>query len=200
MLIYIIYTYIVYIIGKTPPVCGFMDEFVRIPEERIGVLIGPQGAVKREIEKKTGTRIEIDSESGEVEISSKKGDALQFYKAGDIVRAIARGFSPEHAFSLLKEGFILEIIKITEYAGKSEKAIAAKRARVIGKQGTAREEIERNTGCFVSVYGKTISIIGSTDKIEKAIKAVGMLIEGAKHSTAFGFLKNNKKKSDKFEL
>lgn len=177
-----------------------MDEFVRIPEERIGVLIGPQGNTKREIERKTGTRIEIDSESGEVEISSKKGDALKFYKAVNIVKAIARGFSPEHAISLLKEDFILEIIKITEYAGKSEKAIAAKRARVIGKQGSAREEIENNTGCFISIYGKTISIIGRADKIRNAEKAVGMLMEGAKHSTAFGFLKKNKNKSDKFEL
>ena len=177
-----------------------MDEFVRIPEERIGVLVGPKGAVKREIEKKTATRIEIDSESGEVEISSKKDDALQFDKAADIVKAIARGFSPEHALSLLNEDFVLEIIKITEYAGKSEKAVAAKRARIIGKQGTAREEIENDTGCFISVYGKTISIIGRADKIEKARKAVEMLMEGAKHSTAFGFLKKNKKKSDKFEL
>ena len=177
-----------------------MDEFVRIPEERIGVLIGLKGTVKREIERKTGTRIEIDSESGEVEITSKSNDALQVYKAADVVKAIARGFSPEHAISLLKEGFVLEIIKITEYAGKSEKAIAAKRARVIGKQGSAREEIEQDTGCFISVYGKTIGIIGHTDKIENARKAVEMLMEGAKHSTAFGFLKKDKKKSDKFEL
>ena len=177
-----------------------MDEFVRIPEERIGVLIGPKGAVKREIEKKTATRIEIDSESGEVELTSKSQDALKFYKAVDIVKAIARGFSPKHALSLLKEGFILEIIKISEYAGKSEKAISAKRARVIGKQGSAREEIERDTGCFISVYGKTIAIIGYAEKIENAKKAVEMLMEGAKHSTAFGFLKKDKKKVDKFEL
>ncbi len=177
-----------------------MDEFVRIPEERIGVLIGPRGLVKREIEKKTGTRIEIDSESGEVEISSKKGDAIQFYNAVAIVKAIARGFSPEHAISLLNDDFVLEIIKIVEYAGKSEKAIAAKRARIIGKQGAAREEIENTTNCFISVYGKTISIIGHTDKIGQARKAIEMLMGGAKHSTAFGFLKNNKKKSDKFEL
>lgn len=178
-----------------------MEEFTRIPSERIAVLIGTNGKVKKEIETRTKTRIVVDSETGEIEISgTSRTSGIDFYKAVGIVTAIGRGFSPENAIKLLKEGYVLEILKIPEFAGKSEKAISAKRARVIGKKGTARSEIEHKTGCVISIYGKTIAIIGKDEKIGKAKKAVQMLVEGAKHSTAFDFLKREKRDSEKFEL
>ncbi len=42
--------------------------YVRIPQERIGVLIGPGGETKRLIEQETGVKILIDSETGEVTV------------------------------------------------------------------------------------------------------------------------------------
>jgi rRNA processing protein Krr1/Pno1 len=40
----------------------------RIPHERLGVLIGSSGNAKRIIEKKFDVNIEVDSETGDVEI------------------------------------------------------------------------------------------------------------------------------------
>jgi len=75
---------------------GEQEEFVRIPKERVAVLIGKKGKTKREIEERTGTRIEVDSETGEVFITSteKTRDPLAVWKARDVVLAIGRGFSP----------------------------------------------------------------------------------------------------------
>ena len=82
---------------------------VNIPRERIGVLIGPKGSVKRRIEDELGVKLTIDSESGSVRIELKKppeegGDPVALFKARDVVEAIGRGFSPEKAFKLSRMG------------------------------------------------------------------------------------------------
>ncbi|MFA6268287.1 MAG: KH domain-containing protein, partial [archaeon] len=153
-----------------------MEEIIRIPEERIGVLIGPSGAVKKKIAKLTKCNIEVNSEDGEVTVD---GEGEKYFQAIDAVKAIARGFSPERAFTVFKDDFMLKIIDITEFAGKNPSNQKAKKGRVIGKEGKARAEIEKKTHCLISVYGKTVAIIGLASEVEGAIKAVEMLLEGA---------------------
>jgi ribosomal RNA assembly protein len=172
-----------------------MEEIIRVPEERIGVLIGPEGSTKKKIEKQTKTKMEIDSKEGEVIVS---GDGENYFKAIDIIKAIARGFSPERAFTLQKDDYLLKIIDITEYAGKNSSTQKAKRGRVIGREGIARMEIEKQTHCLISVQGKTVAIIGLAGEIEQALHAVEMLLQGAKHETMEGFLLGGKK--ERFEL
>ena len=68
------------------------DEFryeLRIPKDRIGVLVGPGGQIKRAIEREAKVRLEIDSKEGEVTISSD--DGLNIFIAKEVVRAISRG-------------------------------------------------------------------------------------------------------------
>ncbi len=172
-----------------------MEELIKIPEERVGVLIGPDGSTKRKIEKKTKTKMEIDSGEGEVTIT---GEGEEFFKAVDVVKAIGRGFSPERALTLLKDDYLLKIIEITDFAGKNPSNQKAKRGRVIGRDGMARQEIEKKTHCLVSVYGKTVAIIGLANEIETATQAVEMLLSGAKHETMENFLERGNKQ--RFEL
>ncbi|MCR4368916.1 MAG: KH domain-containing protein, partial [archaeon] len=136
------------------------SEFLLVPHERIGAIIGKGGATRRQIEKKTQTKIVVDSKEGEVEVI-QKGEAVPHLKATRIVKAIARGFSPEKAFRLLDDGVGLELFDITDAVGRNKSTQTAKKGRVIGEKGKAREEIERDTGANVSVFGKTIGIIGS---------------------------------------
>jgi ribosomal RNA assembly protein len=172
-----------------------MEETVKIPEDRIGAVIGPGGTVKKKIEKLTKASIEIDSGSGEVILN---GEGEGFFKAVDTVKAIARGFSPQRAYNLLKDDYLLKIVDITEYSGKNSSTQKAKRGRVIGREGLARMEIEKKTHCMLSVQGKTVAIIGLPDEIQKAVEAVEMLLEGAKHETMESFLEGRFK--DRFEL
>src|SRR3990172_10337168 len=78
--------------------------FVRIPKERVGVLIGPEGKVKRDIEEKLQVKLTIESEAGGVEITldEKANDPSVLFRAKDTVTAIGRGFSPEEAFRLIR--------------------------------------------------------------------------------------------------
>ncbi|RLG70981.1 MAG: RNA-processing protein [Candidatus Iainarchaeum archaeon] len=161
---------------------------IKIPKDRIGALIGKNGKTKNKIEKLTQTEIKIDSRTGDVEIIAK-GDDLMHLKAINIVKAIGRGFSPENAMLLLEDENYLEIINIQEFTGKSKKALIQKRGRLIGRKGLARKKLEELTNTVISVYGKTISIIGKPEDISLAREAIEMLLEGAKHSTVYDFLK-----------
>ncbi|ADP77096.1 KH domain protein [Methanothermus fervidus DSM 2088] len=166
------------------------EEYIRIPRERIGVLIGKNGSTKKHIENSTQTKLEIDSESGMVTIipKSESIDPMYVLKARDIVRAIGRGFSPEVALRLLNEDVMLDVIDISDYVGRSKKAIRRQKGRIIGKDGKTRQIIENMTGANISVYGKTVALIGDLEEIRIAREAVEMLLEGAKHGTVYRFL------------
>jgi len=71
-----------------------VTQYVRIPQDRIGVLIGHNGIVKENIEKKSDSRIEVDSTEGEVYIEGiEGGDPLKVLRVADVINAIGRGFS-----------------------------------------------------------------------------------------------------------
>ena len=42
------------------------EKLIRIPQDRIGVLIGKSGKTKREVEKRCSVSLQIDSDSGEI--------------------------------------------------------------------------------------------------------------------------------------
>ena len=67
------------------------------------------------------------------------------------------------------------------------------KGRVIGKGGKSREEIERLTETHISIYGKTISIIGETMQVSLARDALAMLLNGSMHKTVYQFLEKKKK-------
>ncbi len=123
----------------------------------------------------------------------KGDDGLKLYTAREIVRSIARGFNPKIALLLLKTDYALEIIDMKEIAGKSKNTLMRLKGRVIGKGGKSREEIERLTDCHISVYGKTVGIIGETVQVAVARKAVAMLLQGSMHKTVYRFLEKQKK-------
>jgi ribosomal RNA assembly protein len=170
-----------------------LEEFsydLKVPEERVGVLIGKEGSVKKEIESGTNSSIEISKE-GDVVITG--GDGILLYTAKEIVHAIARGFNPKIAMNLLKQDYAFEIINMKDIAGKSKNTMQRLKGRVIGKGGKAREEIERLTDCNVSVYGKTVGIIGEQVQVMVAREALAMLLSGSMHKTVYQFLEKKKK-------
>lgn len=152
-------------------------QHVNIPEERVAVLIGAKGKTKREIEKRTKTEISVEETSVSID-----GDSMGEWTARDIVKAIGRGFSPERACLLLDEDSVLEIIPLTDLTS-TEKEMIRQKGRIIGRNGTNRKFIEKMTGAYVSVYGKTVAIIGPYECISMAKEAIMMLLSGKPHST-----------------
>jgi ribosomal RNA assembly protein len=134
-----------------------MLELLNIPEERKAVL-------------KIRDDIEI------------QGEPLDIARAKKIIRAIGRGFSPDRALKLLDDDFQLSVISLR---GDSPKKMKRLLSRIIGRKGMAREKLEELTGCCISVYGKTVSIIGKWEEIEKAGRAVREILEGKPHSHVY---------------
>ena len=179
--------------------------FVKVPRERIGALVGPDGRVKANIEKKLSIRLRIDSQTGDIQITlmPTAQDPTVLFRAKEIVTAIGRGFSPEHAFRLLEDDeTMLEVIDLRETVGRSQSDIKRLKGRVIGKEGKTRRIIEELTEANISVYGHTISIIGEIDQVEIAKEAVRMLIRGSLHGTVYRFLHRKRRefKKKKMEL
>lgn len=171
-----------------------MTRMVKMPADRLGALIGPAGSVKANIERRARVRLSIDSDSGEVEIAeTKKTNPLKVLQVEEVVRAIARGFSPENAFNLFAEQVFLAVIDIRDYAGHREARQRQIRARVIGEKGKTRRMIEELTGCWMAIQGNTVSIIGEMDALESAKRGVDMLLSGSEHSTVYGFLERRRK-------
>jgi ribosomal RNA assembly protein len=179
--------------------------FVRIPKERVGVLVGPDGKVKQRVEEKFMVTLEIESESGGVKIllSEKASDPSLLFKAKDTVTAIGRGFSPEHAFRLLRnEDDIFDFIDLRVVFGRSESDIKRVKGRIIGANGKTRKLIEELTEASVVVYGHTIGFIGTFEQVDVARNAVQMLINGSQHHTVYKYLQRKRSdfKKQKLEL
>ena len=180
------------------------ETFVKIPKERVGILIGPEGKVKQEIETKLNVKLDIDKEGSVcIKLPVNIPDPSVFLRAKDIVTAIGRGFTPETAFRLLRnEDDIFDMIDLRLIFGRSESDITRVKGRIIGTEGKTRKLIEELTEADVVVYGHTIGIIGSFEEADAARNAVQMVIEGCQHHTVYNYLqkKRTELKKQKLEL
>jgi ribosomal RNA assembly protein len=164
---------------------------LKIPQERVAVLIGKNGDVKKNIETDTKTQIKVDSLEGDVFIYGE--DALGLYTAREIIRAISRGFNPQIAKLLLKQDYVFESIGLNEYTGKSKNTLLRLKGRVIGKDGRSRKLIEELSEVYISVYGKTIGIIGTAESTAMAKRAVEALLKGSTHASVYKWLEQKRR-------
>ncbi|MBL7206267.1 MAG: RNA-processing protein [Candidatus Aenigmarchaeota archaeon] len=155
---------------------------LNIPERRKSVLIGKNGSVKKMIEEKTKSKITIGNG---VEIEGENP-----LIAKDIVQAIARGFDSETALLLLDEDNCLEMISLE---GERENTRKRLFARVIGKDGKIKKFIENSTDTHITIYGKTVSIIGEWKMVSIARKTVEIVLSGKPFSAMKAFLERELK-------
>jgi len=176
------------------------NTFVRIPKERVGVVIGPDGTTKKNIEEKLSVELEIDSDAGDVHISVTENatDPSTLFRAKDVVTALGRGFSPEHAFRLVRdEDVLMELIDLRGVFGKSEADLKRVKGRIIGLNGKTRRIIEELTDANVAVYGHTVGVIGTLEQVQVAREAIEMLVRGSMHSTVYRFLHRKRRELKK---
>lgn len=178
---------------------------IKVPDDRIGVLIGKNGKVKSEIEEKCKVQLEINSSSGDVVVSSSYEplSEMQPFKAIEIISAISKGFSPQRANLLLRdEDLIFQIIDLKEYAGKSSNTMDRIKGRIIGQAGKSRRTIEELSGAYISVSGHTVALIGKFDEVRLANDAIIMILKGSTHKTVYEVLQQARRKNklDKIRL
>src|SRR5919197_3041653 len=174
------------------------QQIVKVPRDRIGVIIGKNGKIKGEIQDKCNVVIEIDSETGDATISSqskKLSTEMEPFKAVEVVTAISKGFSPRRAYRLIEgEEDTFQLIDLRDYAGKSSNSMERIKGRIIGEEGKSRRTIEDLTGAYVSVYGHSVGLIGKSDQIKLAAEAVTMLSRGRSHKNVYNMLQESRRK------
>jgi ribosomal RNA assembly protein len=182
-----------------------LNSFIRIPKERVGILVGPEGKTKFYVEKHMKVVLEVDSEDGgiTIKLSKDQDDPSMLLRAKDLVTAIGRGFAPEVAFRLIQnEDDVFDLIDLRIIFGRSEADIQRIKGRIIGSEGKTRRLIEELTEANVTIYGHTVGIIGSYEEADVARTAVQMIIEGCEHKTVYKYLqrKRTEMKKEKMQL
>lgn len=183
------------------------EKTVRIPASRVAVLIGRRGRTKAAIERGCAVSVDVDSSDGTVTVRAggtgggaeggpsggqeggpEGGAAFMPFKAAEIVSAIGRGFAPDRAMSLLDGERSLHVIDLREFAGRSPSQIGRIKGRIIGERGRARRSMESLTGASISVYGRTVAVIGTAASLKMAVEAISSLSAGSMHGAVYGRL------------
>ena len=173
-----------------------MQSSTRIPRDRISVLIGKKGETRKAIEEASGACLKISSRDGEVLIDwteSDRYDPLVALKLPEVIRAIGRGMAPSRAIQLLDDEQFLQIFDIRDFVGKRGNQLKRMRARLIGRNGRFREQIEEHSGCEISIYGSTVVVIGEDEGLRIAAGAVERILTGSEHGTVLRFLEKERR-------
>ena len=169
--------------------------YIKIPKDRIGAVIGPKGSVRKQLEKRAGVKIDVDTVENEVTIHDEAEgvNPLDLLKLQDIIKAIGRGFSPEHAQRLWSDEAYFELLDIYDFVGKQKNHVRRVASRMIGAEGKTRRIVEEQTGCDLSIYGHTVGIIGNLDALTDAKHACEMLLRGAEHASVYRYLERKRR-------
>jgi len=162
-----------------------MLDFVRIPKERMKILREDKKLIEQ-LENLSDSKVELNEE-----VSIESEDPLKRLRIKEVIKAFGRGFDFDDALNLLDEDFYLEIIDIKEFTGKSRVRTITLKGRIIGTGGKTKKLIEKISDVKISIYGKTIAIIGRYDNIKIAKKSIEMLLLGRMHSTVYRFLEKS---------
>ncbi|MEM5836552.1 MAG: KH domain-containing protein [Candidatus Aenigmatarchaeota archaeon] len=155
-----------------------MMGLIKIPEERLKIF--KEKDYSRKLKMLTNCNININEE-----ISIECEDPFLLMRLKEVIKAFGRGFDFEDALNLLDEEYCLETINIQDFSGKSKNRMIVVKGRVIGRKGKAKKLIEKYTNVKIAIYGKTVSIIGKWEDVQKAKRAVESLLQGRKHGTVF---------------
>lgn len=161
---------------------------IRIPEERVAILIGENGESKEEIEALTECDLTIKDNLVKIE-----GDPVDEMDAHRIVKAVGRGFNPDKALKLAERDVTFHMMDINDYAD-TENSRRRLKGRVIGRDGETRRHLEKEGNVDISVYGKTIGIIGFAQNIQIVAEVINQLLQGRSHSSAYNYLEKNRSK------
>jgi ribosomal RNA assembly protein len=169
-------------------------KYLKIPMERVAVLIGRNGETKKDLEEKSGLKLNIDSKLGEVVIDNHEvEDPLMIIKIENIVKAIGRGFSPQNAMKLMDDDADFFVFDLYDYVGKKEAHVRRLKSRIIGKEGKTKRVLEELTDARISIYGHTVSVISDIVRMNILKKSIDMILAGRKQATVYRFIETQMK-------
>ncbi|MEM3828641.1 MAG: KH domain-containing protein [Conexivisphaerales archaeon] len=130
----------------------------------------------------------LESRGLKIAVSENKvsieGDPLNVMLGKEVLTAFNRGFSDSDSQLLFDQEYILEVMSIENYS-KNKRRVSNLKGRVIGRNGSVKIRIEKLTNTKISIFGKTVSIIGRYDDVDKARRIIDTILRGKPFSVAF---------------
>ena len=142
---------------------------------------------KKQLESSLKVKLEING--GVVTID---GDSDKEMVALNVLEAIELGFDLASALDLRLDDFAFEKIKIKNIAKRNN--LYQVRARIIGTQRRALDQIESLTGCEIVLHDNTVGIVGHIEDVKRAGYALKKLIAGSKHANVYALLEEQNAK------
>jgi len=163
-----------------------MIDYIAIPEERMKILRRNKKLLEQ-LKNFSEVCIELNEDI------SVEGEPLKILRVKEVLKAFGRGFDFDVALNLLDEDYYFEVIDIKDFAKESRSRIITLKGRIIGTKGKTKKLIEKYADVKLSIYGKTIGIIGKWDRVMIAKQAIEKLLLGSLHSTVYRFLEKYKR-------
>lgn len=163
---------------------------IYIPSERIWVLRKDRKLLDA-LERICKCTIDVKEEDAVV---INAPDGYGEFVARNILFAFGRGFELQDAEKLLNDDYYFNSIDIGRLLG-NEKRVKQVKARIIGEDGKTKIYIESVSGAKLSIYGDTVSFIGTPSQISEAETAVDILIHGGTHRVAYSKMEAQHRKN-----
>ncbi|WP_320415975.1 KH domain-containing protein [Candidatus Nitrosotalea sp. TS] len=86
--------------------------------------------------------------------------------------------------------------------GKINSTDRTSKGRIIGEGGRVRKNVEELSGATISVYGRTVAIIGEGKQLRSAVQAITALSNGSTHGKVYNDLQDSRRrqKMEKLQL
>ncbi|MCL5011655.1 MAG: KH domain-containing protein [Candidatus Marsarchaeota archaeon] len=155
-------------------------KIIKIPEKELSKIVEDID----ELEKRSGVKIKRKDNAFYIE-----GDESSEWICEQVLNALSNGFSTKNAFKLFSDDYFIDEIDIENAVWRKEKTLERIKGRIIGEEGKAKKTIEELTGAQMIVGDKKVFFIGRFDEVKNAKEAVLRLMEGAKHTQVYNYLK-----------
>ena len=159
-----------------------MEKIVSVPDKRIGLVLGKEGNVKKNIEKTLGVALTVLE--GTVKITGE--DSLAVMKASEVVRAIGFGFPKEEAFDLFRDESQMMVFDLSEAVPESQLRRVC--GRIIGEKGKTKKLLEKKLELHILVTGDRVAGIGDPLRLQVLREVLEKLVRGATHASAYKHL------------
>jgi ribosomal RNA assembly protein len=159
-------------------------------KEELSNIIGKKGRKIKRIKKELGIDVKIDEN---LEIDKKKCK-LNDFELQNIFDALAMGFDVDTCLKLRDfnyDFFRLDLKSLRE----SRRRII--KGRILGREGKIKKIIEENTDCKLKIFKNKIGIIGESENVEIAKRAVEMLMRGKDFNAVKRWLEKEVSKLEK---
>ncbi len=156
-----------------------------IPARSITRMVADQ-RILRELEQRAGAAIKLGVKGSLLSIESRSPEAVEAAKK--VFDATSRGFPYPVALRLAYSDVQMESVHARAALGSKKKA-RRQIGRLIGRDGSVKEAIEKYSGASICVRGSSINVIGTDVQRQLARRAIGNIISGEPQEVSILFLK-----------